>query len=47
MAEDGLLFKVLARINFKTLTPTIATVVSGTAAGISHLINPFLRLRNK
>lgn len=33
MAEDGLLFKVLARINFKTLTPTIATVVSGTAAG--------------
>jgi len=36
MAEDGLLFRVLARINFQTLTPTVATVVSGTAAGI-HL----------
>lgn len=45
MAEDGLLFKVLARINFKTLTPTIATVVSGTAAGNCRLQlkNSFLR----
>lgn len=33
MAEDGLLFKALARINFTTLTPMIATIVSGTAAG--------------
>ena len=33
MAEDGLLFKFLAKINFKTLTPTIATVVSGVTAG--------------
>ncbi len=40
MAEDGLLFKVLARINFKTLTPTIATVVSGTAAGTVLIILP-------
>ena len=34
MAEDGLLFKILARINFQTLTPTLATIVSGTAAAI-------------
>lgn len=34
MAEDGLLFKALARINFTTLTPMIATIVSGTAAAL-------------
>lgn len=40
MAEDGLLFKFLARINFQTLTPTLATVVSGTAAGITAYNDP-------
>ncbi|XP_038675008.1 high affinity cationic amino acid transporter 1-like isoform X3 [Scyliorhinus canicula] len=34
MAEDGLLFRVLARINEKTKTPLIATVVSGIVAAI-------------
>ncbi|XP_078401500.1 high affinity cationic amino acid transporter 1-like [Cetorhinus maximus] len=34
MAEDGLLFRVLARINEKTKTPLIATVVSGVVAAI-------------
>ncbi|XP_069747640.1 high affinity cationic amino acid transporter 1-like isoform X1 [Narcine bancroftii] len=34
MAEDGLLFRVLAQINKRTKTPLIATVVSGVAAAI-------------
>lgn len=33
MAEDGVLFKVLARINPKTKTPVIATMSSGVVAG--------------
>lgn len=32
MAEDGLLFKALAHINHKTLTPTLATIVAGVLA---------------
>ncbi|RXM37102.1 Cationic amino acid transporter 2 [Acipenser ruthenus] len=32
MAEDGVLFKVLARINPKTKTPVIATMASGVVA---------------
>ncbi|MBN3299215.1 CTR2 protein, partial [Amia calva] len=34
MAEDGVLFKVLARINPKTKTPVIATMTSGVVAAI-------------
>ncbi|KAF7707370.1 cationic amino acid transporter 2 isoform X1 [Silurus meridionalis] len=34
MAEDGVLFKVLARINPKTKTPLIATMASGIVAAI-------------
>nr|XP_057919287.1 cationic amino acid transporter 2 [Doryrhamphus excisus]XP_057919288.1 cationic amino acid transporter 2 [Doryrhamphus excisus]XP_057919289.1 cationic amino acid transporter 2 [Doryrhamphus excisus]XP_057919290.1 cationic amino acid transporter 2 [Doryrhamphus excisus] len=34
MAEDGVLFKALARINPKTKTPLIATVTSGVVAAI-------------
>ncbi|KAM6923845.1 cationic amino acid transporter 2 isoform 1-T1 [Xenentodon cancila] len=34
MAEDGVLFKVLARINPKTKTPVIATMSSGVVAAI-------------
>ncbi|XP_026991563.1 cationic amino acid transporter 2 isoform X1 [Tachysurus fulvidraco] len=34
MAEDGVLFKVLARINPKTKTPLIATMASGVVAAI-------------
>ncbi|XP_053486713.1 cationic amino acid transporter 2 isoform X1 [Ictalurus furcatus] len=34
MAEDGVLFKVLARINPKTKTPLIATVASSVVAAI-------------
>lgn len=33
MAEDGLLFRVLARIHTGTHTPIVATVVSGIIAG--------------
>lgn len=33
MAEDGVLFKALARINPKTKTPLIATMSSGIVAG--------------
>jgi hypothetical protein len=33
MATDGVLFKTLARINPKTKTPLIATMVSGVVAG--------------
>lgn len=35
MAEDGVLFKALARINPKTKTPLIATMSSGIVAGES------------
>lgn len=35
MAEDGVLFKVLARINPKTKTPLIATMASSVVAGES------------
>ncbi|KAK6494215.1 cationic amino acid transporter 2-like isoform X1 [Huso huso] len=34
MAEDGVLFKVLARINPKTKTPVIATMASGVVAAV-------------
>ncbi|XP_075448285.1 high affinity cationic amino acid transporter 1 isoform X1 [Ascaphus truei] len=34
MADDGLLFKVLARINEKTKTPLIATISSGAVAAL-------------
>ncbi|CAO2630753.1 High affinity cationic amino acid transporter 1 [Lemmus lemmus] len=33
MAEDGLLFKYLARVNKRTKTPVIATLTSGAIAG--------------
>lgn len=33
MAEDGLLFRGLARVHVHTRTPIIATIVSGTLAG--------------
>lgn len=36
MAEDGVLFKALARINPKTKTPLIATMTSGVVAGESR-----------
>lgn len=35
MAQDGVLFKALARINPKTKTPLIATMSSGIVAGES------------
>lgn len=39
MAEDGVLFKVLARINPKTKTPLIATMASSIVAGESWGFN--------
>lgn len=33
MAEDGLLFKFLAKISDRTKTPIIATLISGAIAG--------------
>ena len=44
MAEDGLLFKALAHINHKTLTPTLATIVAGVLAGTNSLINEAMKL---
>ncbi|KPP75734.1 high affinity cationic amino acid transporter 1-like [Scleropages formosus] len=34
MAEDGLLFRCLAKVNPKTKTPVIATLISGTVAAV-------------
>ena len=33
MAEDGLLFRFLSKMNIKTKTPLLATIVSGIVAG--------------
>lgn len=33
MAEDGLLFRLLSRINARTKTPLLATIASGIVAG--------------
>jgi cationic amino acid transporter 3 len=38
MAEDGLLFRVLARVHKSTHTPIVATVVSGIIAGKKILL---------
>ncbi|EPY85121.1 cationic amino acid transporter 3-like protein [Camelus ferus] len=38
MAEDGLLFRGLARIHTRTHTPIVATLASGTLAGVMALL---------
>lgn len=40
MAEDGLLFRALSRMNARTKTPLLATVVSGIVAGERSRISP-------
>lgn len=37
MAEDGLLFRSLSKMNTRTKTPLLATVASGIVAGNSSL----------
>ncbi|KAK1904757.1 Cationic amino acid transporter 2 [Dissostichus eleginoides] len=44
MAQDGVLFKVLARINPKTKTPLIATMTSGVVAGVMFFSQNALNL---
>ncbi|MEQ2194281.1 hypothetical protein XENOCAPTIV_026668 [Xenoophorus captivus] len=44
MAEDGLLFRVLSRINTRTKTPILATIVSGIFAGNISLFVGRLRI---
>lgn len=39
MAEDGLLFRALSRMNKRTKTPLLATVVSGFVAGEKNSIS--------
>lgn len=41
MAEDGLLFRGLARVHDRTHTPIIATIVSGTLAGRKNKSHSF------
>lgn len=38
MAQDGLLFSFLSRVNSYTKTPLIATVISGTLSGLLALL---------
>lgn len=40
MAEDGLLFRILSRMNARTKTPLVATVASGIVAGSLLAPNP-------
>lgn len=42
MAEDGLLFKFLAKINDKSKTPVMATLTSGIVAGEKTKLKPLI-----
>lgn len=42
MAEDGLLFRTLSRMNARTKTPLLATIASGIVAGTFTVIICFL-----